>query len=654
MRLRTLLAGVLACAPATVLAQTSATLVSVSTWGNFHAAGVVATVSGDTDADAVAALEWRQPPGPFQPAHDLMRVAADRFTGSLFGLQPGTPYEVRVVLTDPDGVAGSPRTAALQTRAEALTEPTLRTLHVAPGGNDGNPGTNPLAPLRTVQRAADLAQPGDLILIQPGVYREGVDVAVSGSSAQPIVFRGSAPGVVLDGADLGVFTGVTWTAQADGVFSRVLGFTTAHVVTELGRMFPYGTLPALQALAAGAPGGFYFDGATLHVKFADLSSPAAHTMHVARHEQAFLVDGRAHVRFQNLEIRHYGTSFGKGIYLRYAADSAVRSCRIHEVAAAGVWVRGGDRHRIEDNQIWDTNVFQWSWDLVKGSAAEASGVSFTNEIGRGHVVRGNHVRGFFNGVFPCGSLPPPSAQTNETDVYDNDVSEIGDDAFEPEGHCANVRIFDNRIRDVLVPIAAAPARVGPTWVLRNVARFGTGPGAGNALKLNSGLPGQVGPLLVYHNTFVTDVPGTNALSFPEEGNGSGSLVRSRNNVFAGTRYALEDTVAPPADHAFLFDMDGDDLYTTRGAPIIKWLDVRYDDLPTFQAAVQQERQGISAPPQLANPGAGVFRPLEGSPLIDAGIVLPGINHDYLGTLPDIGAVESVPDDLIFRDGFQPG
>ena len=36
--------------------------------------------------------------------------------------------------------------------------------HVAPKGNDANPGTQ-TAPLRTIQRAADLAQPGDVITV---------------------------------------------------------------------------------------------------------------------------------------------------------------------------------------------------------------------------------------------------------------------------------------------------------------------------------------------------------------------------------------------------------------------------------------------------------------------------------------------------------
>ncbi len=151
-----------------LVSQNAVAVVSASGYANFHAGGVLLTVSGDANGNATAALEWRPAGGSFLPAQPLERIDATHFAGSLFDLAPGTSYEARVTLADPDGVAGSPVTAAFATRSEALAEPTLRTLYVSPSGDDGNPGTSPGAPLRTIQRAADLAQAGDLVLIQPG------------------------------------------------------------------------------------------------------------------------------------------------------------------------------------------------------------------------------------------------------------------------------------------------------------------------------------------------------------------------------------------------------------------------------------------------------------------------------------------------------
>ena len=65
--------------------------------------------------------------------------------------------------------------------------------HVAPNGNDANPGT-PAAALRTIQRAAELAQPGDVITVHAGVYRERVNPPRGGlSDAKRIVYQ-AAPG----------------------------------------------------------------------------------------------------------------------------------------------------------------------------------------------------------------------------------------------------------------------------------------------------------------------------------------------------------------------------------------------------------------------------------------------------------------------------
>jgi len=66
-------------------------------------------------------------------------------------------------------------------------------LHVATDGVDSNPGTN-ASPLLTIQRAADLAQPGDVITVHAGIYRERVNPPRGGESdTQRIVYQ-AAPG----------------------------------------------------------------------------------------------------------------------------------------------------------------------------------------------------------------------------------------------------------------------------------------------------------------------------------------------------------------------------------------------------------------------------------------------------------------------------
>jgi len=68
-----------------------------------------------------------------------------------------------------------------------------REFHVATYGDDSARGTKS-APLRTIQRAAELAQPGDVVTVHEGTYRERVNPPRGGiSPSKRIVYR-AAPG----------------------------------------------------------------------------------------------------------------------------------------------------------------------------------------------------------------------------------------------------------------------------------------------------------------------------------------------------------------------------------------------------------------------------------------------------------------------------
>ena len=78
-----------------------------------------------------------------------------------------------------------------------------RTLHVAPSGDDGNSGA-PESPLRTIQKAAEVARAGDTVLVRAGVYRGLLLLRISGEPGKPITFK-NAPGErpVVDGEGRG-------------------------------------------------------------------------------------------------------------------------------------------------------------------------------------------------------------------------------------------------------------------------------------------------------------------------------------------------------------------------------------------------------------------------------------------------------------------
>jgi hypothetical protein len=98
---------------------------------------------------------------------------------------------------DPTTAAGLPNVDYLDIEAG-------NTLHVATTGNDSNPGTL-AAPLRTIQRAVDLAQPGHTILIRGGTYAPSTNIQIlgNGTASQPITMRNyNGERVVVDGENM--------------------------------------------------------------------------------------------------------------------------------------------------------------------------------------------------------------------------------------------------------------------------------------------------------------------------------------------------------------------------------------------------------------------------------------------------------------------
>ena len=74
-------------------------------------------------------------------------------------------------------------------------------LHIAPAGNDTNPGTQQ-QPLHTIQATADRMKPGDTCVVHGGAYRETVHLRTSGQEGRPIRFT-TAPNetAILEGSD---------------------------------------------------------------------------------------------------------------------------------------------------------------------------------------------------------------------------------------------------------------------------------------------------------------------------------------------------------------------------------------------------------------------------------------------------------------------
>jgi len=91
--------------------------------------------------------------------------------------------------------------------------------HVATNGNDANRGTR-AAPLRTIQRAADLAQPGDVITVHAGTYRERITPPRGGESDNRRIVYQAARGekVEIKGSEVAT----NWVMVQDDVWKVTL------------------------------------------------------------------------------------------------------------------------------------------------------------------------------------------------------------------------------------------------------------------------------------------------------------------------------------------------------------------------------------------------------------------------------------------------
>ncbi|MDY6952613.1 MAG: hypothetical protein SWE60_13965 [Thermodesulfobacteriota bacterium] len=198
-----------------IVAAGEAGAATLELYGTFHAMGVIVELeaSDDPDQDAVAAVAYRSGTEDYHAGFPLSRVTETRLVGSLFWLEPGIAYDVRVVFSDPDGgLDGAAFESSASTRAEIVIPAPLHSFYVSPDGKGSGCTTeNPCS----LSQGLSMAQPGDEVVLLEGVYYEGdSEIPRSGTLEAPIVIRGLPDKeVVLDGADP---TDFAWEDQGGG------------------------------------------------------------------------------------------------------------------------------------------------------------------------------------------------------------------------------------------------------------------------------------------------------------------------------------------------------------------------------------------------------------------------------------------------------
>lgn len=576
--------------------------------------GVVLTPSGAATGatvhyrEAGAATWWR--------AVDAIALPDGRLATSLFDLAADTSHEVRV---DAGGVIAC---ATARTLPEVPARTTSETLHVDAAASSGGDGSES-APFRTIQEAVSAAGPGTDVRVHAGIYRESVSVTGSGAEDRHLRIIGDA-GAILDGRDAGT-EDPDWTADGPSVWWTPWTGDPRYVGRDERRLYHYLSLADLRSGtgddAVPMAEGFWVEGGRLYVRSA--TDPSGHTFQIPARNAAIAMDGASWIWIEGLEIGWYGEGeYAKGIDVRASDHVVIRDNDIHDVASP-VWVRRGSNDvRVEENRIHQSSIYEWPWDAVKGTDHENSAIILSG--GRGAIAARNEIWDIFNGIGSgeFGELENDDISF-DVDVYDNRLARIGDDVVEPEGACVNNRFHGNVADHILNGVSLAPITWGPTWVIRN--RLTDYEESG--FKVSNESRGRV---WLFHNTCFTDRPMHNGMNV--SGNFTNMVLR--NNVVRGTAYALEMSMT-----AMPNDLDYDNWFTTRGAPVIKWSNVRYDTIAAWCEATSLECHGVAGDPALENPGGGRFALTAASPGVDAAERIYGINDQYAGEGPDIGYLE---------------
>ena len=434
---------------------------------NAHTIAVAVPYAGDDDRDATATLETRAVgTETWQPGHPPARTdffgQQRRWATVVVGLQPDAEVEVRIAIDDPDGERPAVRQGTITTRTPPSSGGSA-TLFVALDGDDAGTGTS-VDPFATIQHAVDVAAPGDVVEVAPGVYAESVVVLEGGDAASPVVVRGQEPGAaVLDGRDPSVddsgWREVASTDDGAPVWMRAVppGFSGRRLIVDGQRLYTYDSLDELLAGAADlasaseitagyygdSVGGFVHDAGAgqIYARLPDGGDPAGRDVAAPMLDNGLVIRA-AGVVIDGLAIENYGPSPGDGtgrcIEVVDAQDVVLRN---NTLAGChwGVRARRSARVWVEDNHLVERLPYALAWDGEYGAYNGGAGLNHSTGIDlqgawEDAVVRRNVVEGFVDGIVVGNGLGAPGLRTDNFDIHHNRVTQARDDAIELDGN----------------------------------------------------------------------------------------------------------------------------------------------------------------------------------------------------------------------------
>ena len=610
-------------------------------------------ISGDDDRDATVTLEYRPLGGRvWQQGPPMLRIGGERinenalqyvtpnlFAGSLFDLEPGTTYVIRLHMEDPDGATGK-TTQLLTAATRPEPKPALggRVFHVYPpdfeGDLDENSFIGLLGAYYTGSSGSDnfntyppRVRPGDTILVHAGVYRDNR-------------FR--------YGGGLGTVSSGTYFLTASGTPERPIVIKAAGDGEAI--FDGDGAYNLFNVMAANY---HYFEGLTF--RNTDLVFQAG--LKNIGGSSGLTIKGS---RFEDI---------GRGIYTDWSGS---RDYTITDNVFVGRF--DPDDLRGFTGETWQGYNRDGPPPLVSEYAVKV--------YGAGHVVAYNRISRFHDGIDvatygnPDGTPAPiRDRMPVSIDFYNNDISHSEDNCLEADGGAHNIRIFRNRcFNHGHRALSVQPMFGGPVYFIRNVVYHAPEGGAAKFTASSAGI-------IVWHNTLIapvkpmllaaSNVHYANNLILGQSGSPEIFAVETNTNYSssdyngfrpnAGAPWSFEWST-PPFDVPAHFPGAAGDAYTTSPLSTRAQTQLeaqarevrRFETLAEYSAVTGQDAhsvlvdfgifENVRAPgpdPRTIYDSADFdFRLKENANAVDAGMLIPGVNTGFSGNGPDLGAYES--------------
>jgi hypothetical protein len=579
-------------------------------------------ISGDDNRNATVSVAYRQTGArEWKTGMPLLRIGGERptkrdfvdyvtpsmFAGSILDVNPGTEYECRFTMRDPDKVVGDDvQTVKVRTRTEPRAATGGRVLHVYHPKWAG-PKTEPH--FTTLKAAYYGSSSGDWSVLSERMVGPGDIIEVHAGLYQADRFAYTNPeGLPFDGA---------YVLTAKGTAERPI------------------------VIRAAGDGEVIFDGGDAY--------------------RLFDVMATAHHIFEGITIRNTGIAFYAGLkHVMGATDLTVRNCRMENVGMGVTTEYAGSKNfYIADNVLIgkDDRFRMIAWNSNRNPAkhyGETPIYSYTaiRVYGPGHVIAHNAIA-FFHDAIVLSTYGAPEKEQDlkavSVDIYNNDIHLMIDNFIEADGGVHNIRVMRNRgINVASCPLSAQPVYGGPAYFIRNIAYHSPG---GCTLKFSENVPG----LMVYHNTFIseniekgiytnsavfnnlwlgTDWPQRPIAVFPRAPNTQSDYNGFRPNHGVADQYVWVNA-AGRKGFAKLADYSSESGFEKHSR------ELDYDIFEHLQAPSFENPYKVYHAIDLD------FRLKAGGKAIDAGIPINNVNDGFSGKAPDLGALESGEPDPVY-------